>query len=320
MSQNSPKFVTSQSAAYGQLSISCTLLLRTESFRQSPRAGIVAGMPRAHQRFRFVLFIAVVALPGWCANAAGEDAFWRETLVFGGEELRHADTITSLNFSPDGESIISTSEDGRCRIWNFSTGRLRVEFATEHSGIHSAALIDGGAGIILVTNDIKDNVSVERWDLKTMKRVWAAPSPFAKNRWLEVTAGLHGDDAILMSRYDGLWRIDLKTGLRVGNKYPNKRIDRVVATADGGNVLLTYDRDNLVLLNREFGNRWEPKIDHVTGFLVCGDGKSFVVSNDRSIDTYDLMAGAKLESPRYGCQIRDSPSDHRGRFGRIRYS
>jgi WD40 repeat protein len=76
--------------------------------------------------------------------------------------------VTTVNFSPDGQTLATTSEDGTTRLWDVSSGRATGTalpgFAKRYV---AAAFVDGGTH--LVTLD--DSGRGDLWDIRPQS--WA---------------------------------------------------------------------------------------------------------------------------------------------------
>lgn len=79
--------------------------------------------------------------------------------MFGG----HADTVTSVAFSPDGTLVVSGALGETARVWEAATGRERVVLA-EHGGTDAdAAFVPDGTMIVTGSSDREVRV----WDAAT---------------------------------------------------------------------------------------------------------------------------------------------------------
>lgn len=56
----------------------------------------------------------------------------------------HYEQITSLDFSPDGRTLVSTSKDGSARLWNVATGSELFAIVDSESPLHSAKFFPDG--------------------------------------------------------------------------------------------------------------------------------------------------------------------------------
>ena len=81
--------------------------------------------------------------------------------------LGHTDSIRGVEFTPDGEQLISASKDGTIRIWDVKTGQQVSIFddtATKNSVPRSIAVSPDGK--FVVTNNFAGN-EAWLWDLET---------------------------------------------------------------------------------------------------------------------------------------------------------
>jgi hypothetical protein len=81
----------------------------------------------------------------------------------------HRDWITSATYSPDGERILTASNDGTARLWSASSGD-QVGTLRGHRGEVTAALF-GDAGRRVVTAGLDGTAQV--WDARTHRRLRA---------------------------------------------------------------------------------------------------------------------------------------------------
>jgi len=89
--------------------------------------------------------------------------------------VAHAENITAVRFSPDGERIVTTSRDKTARIWNVKDG-TPVTPSLPHNGIVTSARF-GADGLAVVT--VCKDKTVRVWDARTGQ---AISSPFAEHR------------------------------------------------------------------------------------------------------------------------------------------
>lgn len=86
------------------------------------------------------------------------------------EEFRvlrgHEGAVTSVSWSPDGQRVVSGSEDDKMRIWN--VGRGRIEWRGEHrKPVHATAWSPDGRYIATGSGD-----SADLWDARLRRRKW----------------------------------------------------------------------------------------------------------------------------------------------------
>lgn len=55
-------------------------------------------------------------------NPPIQPVFFAETDIQLNAPMKHESTVLDFNFSPDGQTIISSTENNVCRLWNVNTG------------------------------------------------------------------------------------------------------------------------------------------------------------------------------------------------------
>ena len=79
----------------------------------------------------------------------------------------HNDVVTSVEFSPDGQYIVSGSKDQTVKIWKFETGELDYTFEKINSPVTSVAHSTNG---LYVACGTEDNV-IRVWDFKEKHQI-----------------------------------------------------------------------------------------------------------------------------------------------------
>ena len=64
----------------------------------------------------------------------------------------HTDRVWSANFSPDGQRIVTTSNDNTARLWD-STGQLLATLSGHENGVDSASFSSDGRYIVTASWD-----------------------------------------------------------------------------------------------------------------------------------------------------------------------
>ncbi|EPE05069.1 periodic tryptophan protein 2 [Ophiostoma piceae UAMH 11346] len=86
----------------------------------------------------------------------------------------HFDSMNSLVYSPDGQRIITTADDGRVKVWDIESGFCIVTFTEHTSGVTACEFAKKGN--VLFTSSLDG--SVRAWDLVRYRnfRTFTAPT------------------------------------------------------------------------------------------------------------------------------------------------
>ncbi|KAL8828665.1 MAG: hypothetical protein Q9191_002462 [Dirinaria sp. TL-2023a] len=123
-------------------------------------------------------FVSINKTGEWLALGAsklGQLLVWEwqsESYVL--KQQGHFDSMNALAYSPDGQRIITTADDGKVKVWNTQSGFCIVTF-TEHSGGVTACEF-AKRGNVLFTSSLDG--SVRAWDLIRYRnfRTFTAPT------------------------------------------------------------------------------------------------------------------------------------------------
>ncbi|PSS00787.1 periodic tryptophan protein 2 [Coniella lustricola] len=86
----------------------------------------------------------------------------------------HFDSINSLVYAPDGQRIITTSDDGKIKVWDIESGFCIVTFTEHTSGVTACEFAKKGS--VLFTSSLDG--SIRAWDLIRYRnfRTFTAPT------------------------------------------------------------------------------------------------------------------------------------------------
>jgi periodic tryptophan protein 2 len=86
----------------------------------------------------------------------------------------HFDSMNSLVYSPDGQKIITTADDGKIKVWDVNSGFCIVTFAEHTSGVTACEFAKKGN--VLFTSSLDG--SIRAWDLIRYRnfRTFTAPT------------------------------------------------------------------------------------------------------------------------------------------------
>lgn len=86
----------------------------------------------------------------------------------------HLDSMNSLVYSPDGQKIVTTSDDGKVKVWDVKSGFCIVTFTEHTSGVTACEFAKKGSVLFTASLD----GSIRAWDLIRYRnfRTFTAPS------------------------------------------------------------------------------------------------------------------------------------------------
>jgi WD40 repeat protein len=150
----------------------------------------------------------------------------------------HTDWVWSVAFSPDGNTIASSSGDQTVKLWNVSTGECIGTLCGHTNCVHSVTFLDGGT----VASGSSDQ-TVKLWDIST-NRCLSTLSGHSKLIW-SVAFSPQGKTLASGSEDETIKLWDVKTGeclktLRSSRPYESMNIAGVIGLTEAEKFALKY--------------------------------------------------------------------------------
>ena len=114
---------------------------------------------------RVVSISAAAAAPTVLASAADAHLWDAQTGQPIGEPMHHADSITSVRFSPDGSRVLTSSRDGTAQLWDAATGRPAAPPLKCALWVYWAEFSSDGYRVLTASGD----GIIRIWDAQTSK-------------------------------------------------------------------------------------------------------------------------------------------------------
>ena len=201
--------------------------------------------------------------------------------------LAHKGLVYSATFSPEGDRVVTTANDGTARVWDLKAG-VSTPLEGHREGINSATFSPDGDRIVTASKDSTARV----WDLKT-----GASTLLEGHTDIVNSAAFSPEgDRVVTAANDGTARVwDLKTGAstpleghtgQVNSASFNPKGDRVV-TASGDGTARVWD------LKTEASALLEGHTSTVRSATFRPEGDRVVTaSSDGTARVWDLKTGA----------------------------
>lgn len=213
----------------------------------------------------------------------------------------HIWTIEALDFTPDGQTLVSGSFDHTVKVWNLNNGKLIRNLDGHEDGVNDVLISPDGKLFFTAGGTAEPNTSkvIKVWDMKTKKLLRTL-----KGHTLGITSlAITPDGKTLVSgSYDKTIRFwDVDKGIRKRTLTAHTSPVRSIAVSPDGKTLasgggkLNDDSDKTVKLwNIETGElisniKGNNNVISFIGFTP--DGKYLVNSTDPKINVWDLSTG-----------------------------
>ncbi|KAF5350385.1 hypothetical protein D9758_012451 [Tetrapyrgos nigripes] len=216
-------------------------------------------------------------------------------------------SIYCINISPDGEKIVTGLEDGKCIIWNASTGTAIGEPLQGHEDfVNSVAFSPDGTRIASGSSD----KTVRIWDTQTGT---AIGEPLQGHEYEVTSVAFSPDGARIVSgSSDETVRVwDVQTGTAIGEPLlgHEDEVTSVAFSPDGARIISGSFDETVRIWNAQTGTAiGEPLQGHedkVTSVAFSPDGARIVSgSEDRTVRIWDAQTGTAIGEP---LQRHESP-------------
>ncbi|KAH8817863.1 hypothetical protein DL96DRAFT_1820589 [Flagelloscypha sp. PMI_526] len=231
----------------------------------------------------------------------------------------HSSPVRSAAFSPDGQYIVSGSDDTALRLWDATTGAIIGEPLRGHSSpVNSAAFSPDGQRIVSGSDD----KTARLWDAKTGAPIGEPLRGHSGSVW---SAAFSPDGQHIVSgSVDKTLRLwDAKTGTVIGEplRGHSKAVCSVAFSPDGQRIVSGSDDKTARLWDAKTGAPiGEPLRGHsgsVWSAAFSPDGQHIVSGSvDKTLRLWDAKTGTVIGEPLRGhskavCSVAFSPDGQR---------
>lgn len=187
-----------------------------------------------------------------------------------GAPLTHTDVIDSVEFTTDGQLVLTGGRDQLIRIWDRSTGQLNGSPLKHPGKVHAIAIHPNGQQFISVSTDARVHV----WNLETRAEM-REPIPVGSATVYCLSYSPNGDIFATGSsdRTVRLW--ESETGNPVGNPLNHSGIVQALAFSSDGRSLLAGSADGTTY-------RWDLAQQKLQNSPISGGGWVTPHSCDRN--------------------------------------
>jgi len=203
----------------------------------------------------------------------------------------HQDVVTSVNWSPDGSQLVSTSRDGTARVWSAANRQASATYTGHQGAVLTAAWRPDG--FLLASGGVDQSVQV--WDPtgSAQRSFPGLGSPVSSLSWATNNQGLvagtlgSGDDDIL-----------LKSG-RVIKSAQNFTVHALAFSPDGHLLALAFDDGNIGIyeVNSRHGRTFHRHLGAVLCLAWSSDGSQLASGGaDHTVHIMDASSGHPLKT------------------------
>ena len=205
----------------------------------------------------------------------------------------HRDDVTSVAFSPDGNSVLTGSEDDLAILWDVETGREIQRFEGHKSGLWSVAFSPDGEMVLTGSDDS----TARLWNAATGRKIQS----FVGHNYAVISAVLSPDgETVLTGSADNTARLwDVDSGREIRRFEGHGSTIYSVKFSPDGDTVLTGSWDNTARLwdaatGREI-RRFEGHDDWVLSVAFSSDGETALTGGgDNIARLWDVATGREI--------------------------
>lgn len=200
----------------------------------------------------------------------------------------HSKAVRCVAISPDGQTLVSGSDDTTIRVWNLSSGEQICILNSDISQNAITSLAIASDGQTLISSDAYGRIEV--WNLRTSERVRV----ITERSYYAVSSSLViGQDGqtLFSGIYDAVKVWNLKTGNHIRTIEKHSGSVTSVAISPDGRTLVSGSRDRTIKVYSSSSSIYtlSGHGDAVNSLVISLDGQTLVSgSDDTTIKVWDL--------------------------------
>ena len=149
----------------------------------------------------------------------------------------HTDTVRTVVFSPTGDRVLTSSDDGTARVWDVATGAVLVSLHGHREGVLDAAFTRTGDDVLTVSSD----GTARRWNVAIGRVLrghgdWVSDVAFAPGGTRAAAVDMQGRLVVHELNADGS-----ETRRRPPGRLPFRRLNSVGYDRSGERIIVGGD-------------------------------------------------------------------------------
>lgn len=207
----------------------------------------------------------------------------------------HADWVNACAISPDGQRIVSASDDGTLKVWDLSSGRLLSTLQGHATGVRSCAIGPDGQRAVSAAAD----GTLKVWELATGQLL---PSLHGHSGWIYACAISPDGQRVASASDDETLKIwEVSSGRLLATFEGHSRRVKGCAISPDGRRVVSASLDGMLKVWELATGRLlftlEGHVDGVNACAVSSDGQHIITAgSDGKLTTWDAATGARADT------------------------
>jgi WD40 repeat protein len=246
------------------------------------------------------------ALRLWPENWSAIQLLWHN--LFAGRRspvppLQHQGSVNDVKFAPDGDWVVTASDDGMVRVWDIKTGKLRCQ-PMQHQGIVKTAEFSPDGQLILSASA---DGTARLWDATT-----GVPRAKVMQHDDVVNMAVFSPDGryVLTACNDGAAHIwDSQTGDPIGHPMRGERVTSIARFSPDGKKIVSVSGTSAYFWDGRTGDPLGEPLDHgraVMSAMFNYNGSTLITTSATSALLWDTETRQPMGQP----LEHDTPVDY----------